>query len=124
MRYASAPAAERRRAALAKIREKTMRNRRDKCINTLEPEHLNRRVLIGKRPSQRVLTSKVDRLLQKILVRLGPMPKRNHQRCTHQASKPHFCQRIEESPRRPSTILMRPSVQSVPDSAATASQDR
>jgi hypothetical protein len=26
-----------------------MRNRRDKCINTFEPEHLNLRILIGKR---------------------------------------------------------------------------
>jgi hypothetical protein len=54
MRYASAAAAERRSAALVRNREKTMRNRRDKCINTLEPEHLNRRVLIGKHLSRRV----------------------------------------------------------------------
>jgi hypothetical protein len=54
MRYASAAAAERRSAALERNTEKTMRNRRDKCINTLEPEHLNRRVLIGKRPSEQI----------------------------------------------------------------------
>src|SRR6266487_2657620 len=47
--YACAAAAERTTDALAKNAKETMRNRRDKCINTLEPQHLNRRILIGKR---------------------------------------------------------------------------
>src|SRR6266487_6723166 len=124
MRYASAAAAERRSAAPARNTEKTMRNRRDKCINILEPEHLNLGVLIGKRLSQSWILLKVDRPLRKMPVQLGPMPKRNHRRCKHQASKPHFCQRIEESTWRPFYPLMRPSVMFEPDSPATASQNR
>src|SRR5678815_3038723 len=73
MRYASAAAAERRSAMLARKAEKTVRKRRDKCIRTLEPQHLNRRVLIRKRP--RSILSNVDRLLRKMPVPLGPMPK-------------------------------------------------
>src|SRR4030095_6515421 len=61
MRYASAAAAERRSAAPVRNMEKTMRNRRDKCINILEPKHLSRGVLIGKRPSQSWILLKVDR---------------------------------------------------------------
>src|SRR4026208_264498 len=73
-----------------------MRNGCDKCIDTLEPEHLNRRVLIGKRPSRRVLMSKVNRLLQKMAVRLGPMPKG----ITEGASFRHQTRIIEKSQRR------------------------
>ena len=47
--YACAAAAERTTDAFAKNATETMRNRRDKCINDFEPQHLNRRILIGKR---------------------------------------------------------------------------
>src|SRR6266513_5379768 len=56
MRYASAAAAERRSAMLARKAERTVRKRRVKCMRTLEPQHLNRRVLIRKRPLQRALS--------------------------------------------------------------------
>src|SRR5437762_13869314 len=56
MRYASAAAAERRSAMLARKAERTVRKRRVKCMRTLEPQHLNRRVLIRKRPPQRALS--------------------------------------------------------------------
>src|SRR5882672_3966976 len=102
MRYASAAAAaERRSVALAKNMEKTMRNRRDKCINSLEPEHLNRRVLIGKRPSQRVLTSKVDRAAA--AERCQTITEGAHQAATPQSLR----KRAEESPRRPSHLRSR-----------------
>src|SRR6266516_1080393 len=47
--YACAAAAERTTDELAKNANDTMRNRRDNCINTFEPQQLNRRILIGKR---------------------------------------------------------------------------
>src|SRR5437762_14216247 len=40
--YACAAAVERTTDELAKNAKETMRNRHDKCINILEPQHLNR----------------------------------------------------------------------------------
>src|SRR4029453_2113900 len=95
MRYASAAAAERRSAVLARQAEKTMRNRRDKCINTLEPEHLNRRVLIGKR------LPRYPRFCQRWIGFSEDDAKSNHRRCIHQASKPHFWQSVEDNALHP-----------------------
>src|SRR5439155_23356714 len=57
MRYACAAATERRADALATIVKKMMRNRCGKCINTLERQHVNRRVLIRKRLREHVKSS-------------------------------------------------------------------
>ena len=38
-----------------------MRNRRDKCINILERQHLNQRILIGKRAANALKTTGVPR---------------------------------------------------------------
>jgi hypothetical protein len=40
---------------------RTMRNRREKCINTLEPQHLNQRILIRKRAANALSTTRVLR---------------------------------------------------------------
>src|SRR5215217_4904911 len=49
MTYACAAAIERTRDPLTTNAKKTMNNRCDKCINTLDRQHVNRRVLIRKR---------------------------------------------------------------------------
>src|SRR5437660_12898829 len=57
MRYACAAATERRADMLATIVKKMMRNRCGKCINALERQHVNRRVLIRKRLREHVKNS-------------------------------------------------------------------
>src|SRR5213594_3929000 len=57
MTYACAAATGRRADMLATIVKKMMRNRCGKCINTLERQHVNRRVLIRKRLREHVKNS-------------------------------------------------------------------
>src|SRR6266536_5698711 len=57
MTYACAAATGRRADMLATIVKKMMRNRCGKCINTLERQHVNRRVLIRKRLREQVKNS-------------------------------------------------------------------
>src|SRR6266536_5798499 len=57
MTYACAAATGRRADVLATIVKKMMRNRCGKCINALERQHVNRRVLIRKRLREQVKNS-------------------------------------------------------------------
>jgi len=65
-----------------------MRNRRDKCINTPERQHLNQRILIRKRFGH---CGEVDRLLRRRCQ--YNRRRRKHQTVTAAA----FCQRIEDN---------------------------
>src|SRR4029453_7554583 len=120
MRYASAAAAERRSAVLARKAEKTVRKRRDKCIRTLEPQHLNGRVLIRKRPSRRILSCQTWIGFSENASPRRSYAKTNHRPRKNRAAKPPFLANVLRSRR----ALTQSSVAFEPDLPVTALQNR